>query len=153
MKELERYLQKATQGLWGKKRQEVWQELEGNLNIRIQELQVQGVSQEKAVRQALAEIGEPREVSVGMHRIYTLPRLGLALVLVAVLAGFSLLWINQVRAQGGLRLEGMFEASPLSDELESSNGYLNATSLMDELVKSGVAVKDLGLALEFVLLL
>lgn len=70
---MERYLRQATRGLWGRKRREVREELEAHLHDRVMAYRIGGLGEAEAVERALAELGSPQEVSVGMTRIYTLP--------------------------------------------------------------------------------
>ena len=97
MKEVERYLNRATRGLWGRKRREVREELEIHLSERVTAHRIAGLSEADAVERALVEMGEPREVSAGMTRLYTLPTLfetsllaAAACVLVVTLSSSSL---------------------------------------------------------------
>ncbi len=69
----ERYLKQATRGLWGRKQREVREELEAHLHERVMAHRIAGLSETDAVERALAELGNPREVSAGMARLYTLP--------------------------------------------------------------------------------
>lgn len=69
----ERYLKQATRGLWGRKQREVREELEAHLHERVMAHRIAGLDETDAVERALSELGSPREVSVGMARLYTLP--------------------------------------------------------------------------------
>lgn len=71
----ERYLQRATRGLWGRKRHEVKEELEAHLHERVMAHRIAGLGETDALERALLELGNPREVSVGMIRLHTLPTL------------------------------------------------------------------------------
>lgn len=87
----EHYLQQATRGLWGHKRREVREELEAHLHERVLAHRIAGLSETDAVERALSELGSPREVSVGMARLYTLPTMmgsgaALAVVCASVVA-------------------------------------------------------------------
>lgn len=88
MKPTERYLRSATRGLWGRAKQELRQELEGHLQVRIQEWRLGGLTEAEAERQTLRELGAPEEVRTGMLGIHTMPVLskgGLAALLAATL--------------------------------------------------------------------
>ena len=69
----ERYLRRATRGLWGRKRREVREELEAHLSDRIMAYRIGGLAEADAVDRVLSELGSPQEVSMGMTRLYTLP--------------------------------------------------------------------------------
>lgn len=71
--EAERYLRRATRGLWGRRRREVRDELEAHLHERVLTHRIAGLSEHDAVERALAELGSPGLVSAGMARLYTLP--------------------------------------------------------------------------------
>ena len=75
MKEVEQYLKSATRGLWGRKRQEVREELEAHIQERVVAYRIAGLDEEDATERTLRELGHPREVSAGMAKIYTLPTL------------------------------------------------------------------------------
>ncbi|MFD1731092.1 permease prefix domain 1-containing protein [Deinococcus malanensis] len=55
--ELRRYLARATRGLWGKRREEVYAELEEHVLERADHLMVFGVPQQEALSRALSELG------------------------------------------------------------------------------------------------
>lgn len=72
---LRRYLTRATRGLWGQRRALVSSELEGHIRVRMNDLRLLGLSEEKALSRTLDELGAPALVSRGMARLYTVPRL------------------------------------------------------------------------------
>jgi hypothetical protein len=74
MTPLETYLQNATKGLARAQREIVRAELEGNLEIRAREFQVQGLSASDAMHRALEEIGAANHVQRGMLGVYIWPR-------------------------------------------------------------------------------
>ncbi len=80
----ERYLRRATRGLWGRRRREVREELKAHLHDRVMAYRIGGLGEAEAVERALLELGSPQEVSVGMTRLYTLPTvMGSSLALAA----------------------------------------------------------------------
>lgn len=91
--EAERYLRRATRGLWGRRRREVREELAAHLEGRVTAHRIAGLSEQGAVKKALAELGSPGMVSVGMARLYTLPTvMGSSLMLTAMCLGIFALW-------------------------------------------------------------
>ena len=70
---VETYLRQATRGLWGKKRLEVREELAAHLQERVMAHRIGGLGETDAVEKALSELGSPKEVSLGMAKLYTLP--------------------------------------------------------------------------------
>ena len=83
MSPLEQYLNRATRGLWGQKRRDLRDELHGNLAQHALNLQLTGLSPDAALDQALVDFGPPDRVSVGMLRVYALPRLLIGLLVVS----------------------------------------------------------------------
>ncbi|HEU4741923.1 MAG TPA: permease prefix domain 1-containing protein [Meiothermus sp.] len=136
MSELNRYLRGATRGLWGRKRAEVWAELEGNLRLRIQELQVAGLPEEEAERKALEEIGEPQIVQEGMMRLYAFPKVARASLL-AVLALAGLLVILPGQAQVSLEVFKIHMAYSQGNHLKPASVWVEAKDLTPLQTRSG----------------
>ncbi|CAM3858066.1 permease prefix domain 1-containing protein [Deinococcus frigens] len=86
MKGTERYVRQATRGLWGRARRELQAELEGHIAERCQEFRLAGLNPQEAERQTLRELGAPVQVRAGMLDVHTVPALGKAGVLSALLA-------------------------------------------------------------------
>ena len=85
---IETYLRRATRGLWGKRRLEVREELAAHLEARVLSYQLAGYDEMGALGRALSEMGNPREVSLGMAKLYTFPKIagsGLAFAALCVL--------------------------------------------------------------------
>ncbi len=72
-KRIETYLRKSTRGLWGKKREEVREELASHIEGRVHAHLVGGLRESDAIEKTLTELGQPSNVSAGMARLYTLP--------------------------------------------------------------------------------
>ncbi len=90
---VETYLRRATRGLWGKKRLEVREELAAHLQERVLTHQISGLDENGALERALSELGNPREVSLGMAKLYTLPKvMGSSLALMALCVFAVALW-------------------------------------------------------------
>lgn len=86
---LHHYLRRATRGLWGRRRREVWEELEAHILERSRAFGLSGQSEEQSIRQVLAELGEPSVVSRGMVRLHTLPVV-LPMLVFLLISGFVL---------------------------------------------------------------
>ena len=71
----ERYLRRATRGLWGRKRLEVREELMNHIEGRTTAYRVAGMREGDALERTLQELGPAREVRTGMVKLYTLPTL------------------------------------------------------------------------------
>lgn len=78
------YLQRATWGLPEVRRQELWDELEEHLLTRAEHLQLTGLSSTQALTQAIRELGSPSRVTLGMAKVYTMPKLLLAAATLAL---------------------------------------------------------------------
>lgn len=132
MKPTEQYLRSATRGLWGRAKRELRQELEGHLQVRIQEWRLGGFTEAEAERQTLRELGAPEEVRTGMLGLYTLPALGKGGL--ASLLTVSLL--ISILPQGQAQVSSIFAGSPQ----QGAASYLDFTQLQSELQKSGAAL-------------
>lgn len=93
--EAEQYLQRATRGLWGRRRREVREELAAHLAERVTAYRIAGLSEHDATDRALTELGSPRVVSAGMARLYTLPTvMGSSLAAAGTCLAVMALWPN-----------------------------------------------------------
>jgi hypothetical protein len=72
-KRIEAYLRKSTRVLWGRKREEVHEELSVHIQGRVTAHLIGGLSESDAIEKTLTELGHPTNVSAGMARLYTLP--------------------------------------------------------------------------------
>ena len=88
MTDLEKFLRQASRGLWGIQRQTVRRELESHVRHRAQRYEISGSSQNEAIKLAIADLGEPREISAGLKGVYSMPTTVRAGVLTAALATF-----------------------------------------------------------------
>ena len=98
--QVETYLRRATRGLWGKKRLEVREELAAHLHERALSYQIAGLRETDAVKKALAELGKPQEVSLGMAKLYTFPKLAGSGIIFAALCVLTLAAWPHTAAQG-----------------------------------------------------
>ena len=98
MNPLERYLSRATRGLWGRRRAEARQELASHVFERARQLMAGGMCESEAERQVLAELGAPEAVSRGLTSVHTLPVAAPALALALLVGGAGLL-ATQAAAQ------------------------------------------------------
>jgi hypothetical protein len=76
--------------LWGRERQTVRRELESHIRQRAQRYEISGSSHNEAIKLAIADLGEAREISAGMRSAYTIPNTIRACVLAAALSSFLL---------------------------------------------------------------
>ncbi|TSA82433.1 hypothetical protein FNU79_13740 [Deinococcus detaillensis] len=129
MKQTERYLRTATQGLWGRARRELRTELQGHINERMAEFRLGGLSSEDAERQTLRELGTPVRVSGGMLGVHTVPALGKAGALSLLLATTLLTALPQGLAQ----VKSIYGSSPNTGE----TSYLDFEQLKAAIEKAG----------------
>ena len=86
---VERYLSRATRGLWGRRRREVREELQAHVEERTLVHRIGGMDEQGALERALAELGDPSTVQKGMLRLHALPE-----VVHAVLQGGNMMLKN-----------------------------------------------------------
>jgi hypothetical protein len=75
MDKLERYLKNATQGLWGKRKLEVREELESHVLERARKHELSGLTREAAISKTLEELGNARAINHKMAEVHTMPKL------------------------------------------------------------------------------
>jgi hypothetical protein len=90
MDKLEHYLKTAIQGLWGKKKLEVREELENHVLERAHKHKLSGLTREAAILKTLEELGNARAISYKMTEVHTVPKLLRSLIATAF-AFFALL--------------------------------------------------------------
>jgi hypothetical protein len=136
MNDTERYLKAATKGLWGRERSALKAELRGHISARVQEFRLGGLSEAEAERQTLRELGAPVQVSSGMLSVHTLPTVGKAGALTALLATALLTVVPQGLAQ----VSSQFLLSDIAQGPTDATSYLDFGQLRTELKKVGGAI-------------
>jgi hypothetical protein len=147
-KRIETYLQKSTRGLWGKKRDEVREELSSHIQGRVHAHLVGGLCESDAVEKTLTELGHPTHVSAGMARLYTLPVVAGSGMVLAMCSALVVVMLSGSTAQ---TLQ-MFDVFPTEECLESARidlsypckggGWTNIESLKEVLEPQGVKFKQ-----------
>ena len=85
--DIQRYLNRASRGTWGRKRAEIKEELAAHIETRVNVHRSFGASEERAVEKTLRELGQPSHVSAGMTRLHSTPTiLGSSLLFISALA-------------------------------------------------------------------
>ena len=84
---LERYLRRATRGLWGQRRREVRAELEEHVLEQAWVYEREGLDTREALARALETLGEARALSAGLTRVHSGPALARGALLAVALAG------------------------------------------------------------------
>jgi hypothetical protein len=119
-KRIESYLQKSTRGLWGRRREEVKEELASHIEGRVHAHLVGGLCESDAVEKTLTELGHPSNVSTGMARLYTLPIVaGSGMMLAMCTALVVVMWSGSTAQT--LQTSNIF---PVHECLEPKNNVL-----------------------------
>lgn len=95
MREVERYLKRATRGLWGRARRNARLELRGAIEDKVYRSRLLGLGEQEAIQAALRDLGDPRAIALDLNRVHTLP----SAVRAALLAGVTALLGMQALAQ------------------------------------------------------
>ncbi len=156
-KEVERYLNRATRGLWGRKRQEIREELEGHISERVMAYRIAGLNEGYAVERALRGLGEPREVSAGMAQIYTVPwvagsSMALAAICAVTIAAVSLGMAQTLQTAQTFPSPNCLESSNDTDQsCQGFGAWATFDALEDVLKPQGVEFIEKGdtLSLQF----
>jgi hypothetical protein len=96
---LERYLNLATRGLWGRKKLEIRRELDGNIREMALEYSIAGMNETESIQRALEEFGAPQKVSVGMSKVYFVPSMIRNLVIALTVSSLTVSVFNSSNAQ------------------------------------------------------
>ena len=115
-KRIEHYLRKSTRGLWGRKREEVREELSAHIFGRVNAHLIGGLSESEAVEKTLTELGHPTNVNAGMARLYTLPIVAGSGMMLAMCCALVVVLLSGSTAQT-LQMTDVFPA----DECLNSN--------------------------------
>jgi hypothetical protein len=99
MTDLEKFLRASTRGLWGRERQTVRRELESHVRHRASRYEISGSSTQEAIKLAITDLGEAREISSGMKGVYSVPTTIRFGVLTAALATFGFMGAQLSTAQ------------------------------------------------------
>jgi hypothetical protein len=84
MNQLEKYLNNATRGLWGKRKLEVREELEAHVLERVRKHEFLGLTREEAISKSLSELGSAQVIRLGLQRTYSAKPI------------FSLIWLGLI---------------------------------------------------------
>ncbi len=143
MTNLERYLQNASRGTYGKTRALIRQELEANIRLRGKELEHRGLSETQAITRALEEIGAPNLVSTGMTGVYTMPKITVAAIPAAFALTALVIALSISRAQVETTVVGTIpecdftSTNPPDVPCAIESPYFKVSSLKTELEKTG----------------
>jgi hypothetical protein len=154
MTDLEKFLRQASRGLWGRERQTVRRELESHIRHRVQRYEVDGSNEAEAIKLAIADLGEPREINSGMKGVYIMPTTIRAGVLTAALATFVFMGTQLSTAQiagttvyptAACLLDKKLSFMIGSDEIPCDSGFsVSLKSLRAVLEPLGVTFENYG---------
>jgi hypothetical protein len=69
MTPLEQYLNNATRGIWGKRKLEILEELEGHILENARKYEIAGFTPDQAVTKVLEQLGSPQQLSIGFWEV------------------------------------------------------------------------------------
>ncbi len=106
MNSLNKYLQQATKGLWGKKKLEIHEELTAHILERAYKHEISGIPHETAVIRAIEELGDPKTIRTGMIGVHTMPNVfKISGVLTVIAAGaIAMLSVSSAQIIGTTRM-------------------------------------------------
>lgn len=84
MNGVERYLQRATRGLWGQKKRDAQAELRGAIEDKVYRARLLGQDEAEAVASALRDLGSPAAIARELGEVHTMPQMLKVLALVGV---------------------------------------------------------------------
>lgn len=146
-KRIETYLRKSTRGLWGRKREEVREELSVHIQGRVTAHLIGGLSESDAIEKTLTELGHPTNVSAGMARLYTLPVVAGSGMVLAMCCALVVVLLNGSTAQT-LQMSNIFPTDGCLEAKEATliwycnqGGWTTIDTLKGILEPQGVTFK------------
>ncbi|CAM3553889.1 permease prefix domain 1-containing protein [Deinococcus frigens] len=97
MKGVDRYLMRATRGLWGQKKRDAQAELRGAVEDKIYRYRLSGLGEAEAERTALRDLGSPATIARDLNRIHTGPQIARITLLLGLTGLLSLQAVAQVQ--------------------------------------------------------
>lgn len=148
----ERYLRRATWGLWGKQRRGAQAELRGIIEDKLWRFKLLGLSDQEAEARALAELGHAGALAAGLSRVHSLPLALQGALLAGVLGALG---VQMVGAAAGVRAvpyQSKTVLCSVNDHAEGCgkidkklNYYLPADELVSTLRQIGLDPQKLNL--------
>jgi len=153
-REVERYLRRATRGLWGQKKREVEEELMAHISGRLNAHLIAGLDEIVALQKTLEELGSPEEVNSGMTTLYLTPKLLSSSTLIMAFTLLAYVAITSGAAQTlGVKYRlpstlclGLKEHN-VPDRCSPAKGRIQIKALQDALFPHGVKVAESNSAL------
>lgn len=147
MSELDRYLRRATRGLWGRKKREMWSELEEHALERAHALQVFGLREEDALSRALRDLGPAEAVAGALNGVHTMPSILKTSALAALLTVLGLSVVTGSSAQVSITYDGPRKACSACAPRPSGDksvAWLNNRDLGRQLTAQGIRTRWQG---------
>ena len=130
MTNLERYLNQATRGIWGRRKLEIREELESDILERTKKFELMRLSRETATARAIQELGDARVVNRGMTGVYMMPTFFKSAIVAAMISVVLVLSVQPSIAQ--VANSTRFPIAQCQDA--------NAKSFMDLIENKNVAI-------------
>jgi len=97
MTETDRFLKRATRGLWGQKKRDVQTELRAGVEDKIYRHRLNGLSEPEAERAALRDLGSPAAIARSLNHVHTGPQLARMTLLLGLTGLLGLQAVAQVQ--------------------------------------------------------
>jgi hypothetical protein len=154
MTPLERYVTRATQHVWGKKKLEIQAELRGSIEARAWKLECQGFAPPEALETALRELGSPHAINAELIKVHTMPNVLKNTALLGLFTAFAITTLNPSRAQidvvtipaikittSNSNMTGTVASSQWIFSEKHNLQFLSLASLKQNLENAGIAVE------------
>lgn len=125
MNEIDRYLKRATRGLWGQKKRDAQAELRGAIEDKMYRCRLLGLDETRSVASTLSDLGSPAAIARELGEVHTVPQTLKVLVFVGV-AG--LLGLQAVAQVGTVRAAPDVPPSGAADTCNYSEARINTLS-------------------------
>jgi hypothetical protein len=147
---LEKYLKQATRGVYGTKKLEIQAELRGSVEARTWQLESLGKSSHEALETALLQMGKATNISAGLIKEHTMPKILKSTVLAMIFAAASLTVFTTSRAQIEVVIPPMsteeYDLIPPIKERKLQVYYLSFSSIKENLEAAGITVDNTPIA-------
>ncbi|MBB5236105.1 hypothetical protein [Deinococcus budaensis] len=113
-RDTERYLDRATRGLWGQARRDARLELRGAVEDKVYRFSLLGLDGPEAVQAALRDLGSPHAIARDLSRVHSLPHAARAALLAGVAGLLGVQALAQVPTVRAIAERQTEECRPLS---------------------------------------
>lgn len=98
MNEIDRFLKRATRGLWGQKKRDAQTELRSAVEDKIYRHRLSGLGESEAVRAALRDLGSPATIARDLNHVHTEPQIARMTLLLGLTGLLGLQAVAQVQS-------------------------------------------------------